>query len=43
MWQKPEVDLYLRVYLWNVTNKDEFLNGIDDKLKVQEVGPYVYR
>ncbi|KAK9506592.1 hypothetical protein O3M35_008493 [Rhynocoris fuscipes] len=41
MWKKPEVDLLLKVYLFNVTNKDEFLRGA--KLKVQEVGPYVYR
>lgn len=43
MWREPPVDLYLRVFLYNVTNKDEFLSGADKKLKVQEVGPYVYR
>jgi scavenger receptor class B protein 1 len=43
LWKSPPVDLYLRVYLWNVTNKDEFLSGKDDKLKVVDVGPYVYK
>ncbi|XP_071450574.1 scavenger receptor class B member 1-like [Hetaerina americana] len=42
IWRKPPVDLYLRVFLFNVTNKDEFLSG-KEKLRVQEVGPYVYR
>ncbi|XP_076256603.1 scavenger receptor class B member 1-like isoform X2 [Rhynchophorus ferrugineus] len=43
LWQRPPVELYLKVYLWNITNKDEYMNGIDKKLKFQEVGPYVYR
>ncbi|KAF2896791.1 hypothetical protein ILUMI_09386 [Ignelater luminosus] len=42
LWRTPPIDLYLKVYLYNVTNKDAFLNGTE-KLKVQEVGPYVYR
>ncbi|CAG9856254.1 unnamed protein product [Phyllotreta striolata] len=43
LWREPPVELYLKVYLWNVTNREEYLNGIDDKLKLAEVGPYVYR
>ncbi|XP_013146636.1 PREDICTED: scavenger receptor class B member 1-like isoform X2 [Papilio polytes] len=43
MWRKPEVKLYCRVYLFNVTNAEEYMAGKDDKLKLQEVGPYVYR
>ncbi|XP_017774425.1 PREDICTED: lysosome membrane protein 2-like [Nicrophorus vespilloides] len=42
IWRKPPVDLYLRVFLFNVTNREAFLSG-KEKLKVQEVGPYVYR
>ncbi|KAK4878304.1 hypothetical protein RN001_010810 [Aquatica leii] len=42
MWRKPPVELYLRVFLFNVTNKDAFLNG-EEKLRVEEVGPYVYK
>ncbi|KAF4530435.1 hypothetical protein B566_EDAN018406, partial [Ephemera danica] len=33
--------MYLRVYVFNVTNKDAFLNH-GEKLKVEEVGPFVY-
>lgn len=43
LWQKPDVELYLKVYLFNVTNHEEFLSGKESKLKFQEVGPYVYR
>ncbi|CAH0548626.1 unnamed protein product [Brassicogethes aeneus] len=43
MWRTPPVDLYLRVFLWNVTNKEDYMSGKDSKLKVQEVGPYVYK
>ncbi|KYN07821.1 PREDICTED: scavenger receptor class B member 1-like [Cyphomyrmex costatus] len=42
-WQKPEVDLYVKIYLFNVTNHDEFQNGEASKLRFQEVGPYVYK
>ncbi|XP_044735776.1 scavenger receptor class B member 1 isoform X2 [Chrysoperla carnea] len=41
LWRKPPVNLYLRVYLFNVTNAEAFLRG-DEKLRVEEVGPYVY-
>ncbi|GBP57041.1 Lysosome membrane protein 2 [Eumeta japonica] len=41
MWRKPEVDLYTRVFLFNVTNADAYMAGDEDTLKFQEVGPYV--
>lgn len=43
MWKKSDVKVYLKVYIFNVTNRDEFLSGKDEKLKFQEVGPYIYR
>ncbi|XP_063898685.1 scavenger receptor class B member 1 isoform X1 [Helicoverpa armigera] len=43
MWRKPEVELYTKVYLFNITNAEEYMSGIDSKIKVKEVGPYVYR
>lgn len=43
LWQRPPVDLYLKVYLFNITNHEEFLAGRDKKLNVEEIGPYVYR
>jgi len=42
IWREPPVELYLKVYLFNVTNRDAFLEG-REKLRVEEVGPYVYR
>lgn len=32
----------LKVYLFNVTNSEEFLNGTDTRLKLEQVGPIVY-
>ncbi|XP_045508630.1 scavenger receptor class B member 1-like isoform X1 [Colias croceus] len=43
MWRKPEVELYVKVYLFNVTNAEEYMAGIDKTIKVKEVGPFVYR
>lgn len=43
LWAKPPVDLYVRVYLFNVTNSEAFISGVDKTLNVQEVGPYVYK
>ncbi|XP_033223923.1 scavenger receptor class B member 1-like [Belonocnema kinseyi] len=43
IWRLAPVDLYLKVYLFNVTNHEEYIAGIDKKLKFQEVGPYVYK
>ncbi|XP_025421899.1 scavenger receptor class B member 1-like isoform X2 [Sipha flava] len=42
LWQKPPVKVYVSVYIFNVTNADRFLEGEDEKLNVQEIGPYVY-
>lgn len=41
-WQKPGVSRYTKVYIFNVTNPQGFLeNG--EKPKLVEVGPFVYR
>ncbi|XP_018346276.1 PREDICTED: scavenger receptor class B member 1-like isoform X3 [Trachymyrmex septentrionalis] len=42
-WRKPNVDLYIKIYLFNVTNHDEYLSGEASKLQLQEIGPYVYK
>ncbi|XP_018057656.1 PREDICTED: scavenger receptor class B member 1-like [Atta colombica] len=42
MWQKPNIDIYLKIYIFNITNPIEFLSG-KEKLKLQEIGPYVYQ
>ncbi|KAM7363506.1 lysosome membrane protein 2 isoform 2-T2 [Cochliomyia hominivorax] len=43
IWLKPPLNVYITVYMFNVTNLDAFTRGIDAKLKVSEVGPYVYQ
>lgn len=39
---KPPLNPQLRVHIFNYTNTDRFLAGLDDKLHVNDVGPYVY-
>ncbi|XP_055681558.1 scavenger receptor class B member 1 isoform X2 [Lutzomyia longipalpis] len=43
LWAKPPVDLYLKIFLFNITNSEDFLAGKDKQLRVKEVGPFVYR
>lgn len=40
-WSKPPVEPKIRVYVYNVTNADEFLNN-GSKPILDELGPYVY-
>ncbi|XP_046403666.1 scavenger receptor class B member 1-like isoform X2 [Ischnura elegans] len=42
LWRKPPVAIYLRVYVFNVSNSEAFLRG-EERLRLEEVGPYVYR
>nr|CAD7405667.1 unnamed protein product [Timema cristinae] len=43
LWQRPPVHPLLKMFIFNYTNVDNFKDGIDGKLNVQEVGPYIYR
>ncbi|XP_075219507.1 scavenger receptor class B member 1-like isoform X2 [Lycorma delicatula] len=43
MWRAPPVELFIKVYLFNITNRDEFLRGEHETLRFEQVGPYVYR
>lgn len=40
---KPKVGPYYRIHIFNYTNVDAFENRIDDKLRVEDVGPYVFQ
>uniref|UniRef100_A0A6P4E126 Lysosome membrane protein 2-like n=1 Tax=Drosophila rhopaloa TaxID=1041015 RepID=A0A6P4E126_DRORH len=42
LWAQPPVDLYIKIYLFNITNAQAFLAG-REQLKVEQVGPYVYK
>jgi hypothetical protein len=41
-WQRPGVIRLTKVYIFNVTNADAFLNN-GEKPKLTEIGPFVYR
>ncbi|XP_015586555.1 scavenger receptor class B member 1 [Cephus cinctus] len=41
-WQKPGVVRLTKVYIFNVTNSENFLN-FNEKPKLQEIGPFVYK
>ncbi|CAB3233775.1 unnamed protein product [Arctia plantaginis] len=41
-WIDPPDEVKLRAYVFNITNHERFLQGLDEKLNVQEIGPVVY-
>lgn len=43
LWEKPPLPVIMQVYIFNITNAEAFLSGTDKKLKVVEIGPYVYQ
>jgi hypothetical protein len=42
-WYNLEDEIIVSMYVFNVTNPDDFLSGRDPILRFQEVGPIVYR
>ncbi|XP_058812282.1 scavenger receptor class B member 1-like [Topomyia yanbarensis] len=42
LWKKPPLDVFISIYVFNVTNADAFLRG-EEKIRLVEVGPYVYQ
>jgi hypothetical protein len=43
-WENSPIQPLLKVYIFNYTNIDDYLrNPRGKKIKVQEVGPYVYK
>ncbi|XP_069357547.1 scavenger receptor class B member 1-like [Maniola hyperantus] len=41
--QQETPGVFLYVYVFNVTNGEAFVSGEDEKLKLQEVGPFIYQ
>jgi scavenger receptor class B, member 1 len=41
-WSKPTTESTLKVYIFNVTNVEEFVQE-GKKPKLKELGPYVYK
>ncbi|XP_049545725.1 scavenger receptor class B member 1-like [Anopheles darlingi] len=42
-WVTPPVFPLLKVHVFNYTNTREFLKGEDSKLRVEDLGPFVYK
>lgn len=42
MWINPPVNNLLKVHIFNYTNIDSFLAGEDDKIRLEDLGPYTY-
>lgn len=42
-WSKPPVRALYKIKIFNYTNVEDFESGKANKLKVEEVGPYIYR
>lgn len=42
-WKIPEPEVLLKAHIFNITNSVEFIAGRDKKLKLQEIGPIVFR
>ncbi len=42
IWTDPPMTPRLEVYVFNVTNHEAFLSGKEKKVRVEEIGPFVY-
>ena len=43
LWKEPPVQPIMGIYMFNYTNVEDWLAGKAAKLKVEELGPYVYQ
>ena len=41
-WSSSTEKGYLKIYLFNITNLDSYLNEDDEMIRVKEIGPIVY-
>uniref|UniRef100_A0A182VPW5 Scavenger receptor class B n=1 Tax=Anopheles minimus TaxID=112268 RepID=A0A182VPW5_9DIPT len=42
LWKKPPLEVFISIYVFNVTNPEAFMRG-EERLRLQEIGPYVYQ
>ncbi|CRL03535.1 CLUMA_CG016379, isoform A [Clunio marinus] len=42
-WKDPEPEVLMKVFIFNITNSEEFISGKDSKLKLQEIGPITFQ
>lgn len=43
MWAKPTPEIRLTLYIFTAENAEAFLNGTEEKLRLKEFGPIIYR
>ncbi len=43
LWKQPPVNPVMKIYLFNLTNVQAWLNGSQPKLRLEQIGPFVYR
>ncbi|CAK9830323.1 Protein croquemort [Anthophora retusa] len=43
LWEATPIPMYLKLYMFNLTNYEDFLTGNDTKPHFVEMGPYVFR
>lgn len=42
-WKNPTPEVLLKIHIFNITNSEKFISGQDDKLKLEEFGPIVFK
>lgn len=42
-WLQPPVDPLTKVHIFNYTNIERYMSGVDHKIKVVDIGPFTYR
>jgi hypothetical protein len=42
-WMNPPVDPTMKVYFFNYSNIEQYLEGEDEKIRLDEMGPYIYK
>ena len=43
LWKQPPVNPEMKIYLFNLTNVKEWMEGSHLKLKLDQVGPFTYK